>query len=58
MEVTFRDIQNMSDEEVRELNKKMALRVAKKFLMIHLIKWGLIIGVTQGLKKLANRLEE
>lgn len=58
MNFTYRDIKNMSDAEVAELNKTLGKKALKKFLLFHLAKWGLIIGVTRVLRKLSSRTED
>lgn len=51
MDYTYRDIQNMSDEEVGELNRELGAKVLKKFLIFHGLKWGLIFGLSYAARK-------
>lgn len=49
------EIQNMSDEDVAEMNNQLAKKAVKNFLTIQMVKWGLILGVSYGARKWAQR---
>lgn len=51
-EFTFEDIKNMSDEEVRALNRKLGIRALKQFALVQALKWTAIIGSIYIAKKL------
>lgn len=51
---TFEELQNMTDEEINDLNRKLALRVVGRFAAFMIIKRALIFSVTRGVKKLVE----
>lgn len=54
MEYTWDQIQNMTEDEVRALNRKLARRAFRNFALVMGIKWGIIIGISWVGKKLAE----
>lgn len=58
MEYTFDQIQNMSEEEVRALNRKLAGRAFRNFALVMGIKWGIIFGISWIGKKLYEDIEK
>lgn len=53
--LTVEDIQNMSNEEVSELNRKLGMRVLMKFLLFHAIKWVAIFSAVHLSKKVIEK---
>jgi hypothetical protein len=59
MNPSFDEIKNMSDEEVAEMNKKLAGKVVGKFLLLHTVKWVVIVGSIYAARKfLESKLED
>lgn len=56
--ISVDDIKNMSDEEIRELNRKLGMKALKRFALIMGIKWVLIIGTSYISRKLIERWVE
>lgn len=52
--ITVEDIMNMTDEEVRALNKKLGKKALSRFLLFMGIKWALIFGATYVSRKLLD----
>lgn len=53
------EFKNMSDEEVKEMNRKLAGKVAGRFALLMTIKWVVIFGSIYAARKyLESKVEE
>lgn len=52
---TWQEIQAMSDEEVRALNRELAVQAFRRFLYFQLLKWGAIFAISYAARRYIER---
>lgn len=59
MRITIEELQNLPPKEREEMMNKLAKRAFAQFILLHTLKWVLIITITRSLKKvLEKKLQE
>lgn len=58
MDLTIEQIRKMSDEDVAALNRTLAKRVMKKFIILAAVKIGVAVTVSVVAKRMLDRIPE